>query len=118
MASMATVAKRMMDVDPNDEAAARAVIASIDIESVAGVRETFQEFAEHLVSWNLQEDGVPIPATLEGVNSQDSMFILRLARAWQEALSGVGSPLPHGSSNGRPPDLRAIPTETLPSLPN
>jgi len=118
MAAMAVVAKRMLDMDASDEESAKKAFADIDADSVSGVREVFQDFAAHLVSWNLQEDGVPVPATLEGVNTQDSTFILRLSRAWQEALSGVGNPLPSGSSSGRPPDLSSIPTEALVSLPS
>lgn len=118
MAAMAAVAKRMLDMDVGDEESAKKAFADIDADSVSGVREVFRDFAAHLVSWNLQEDGVPVPATLEGVNAQDSTFILRLARAWQEAISGVGTPLPQGLRTGRPPDLQSIPTETLASLPS
>ncbi|ACU71747.1 hypothetical protein Caci_2838 [Catenulispora acidiphila DSM 44928] len=113
MASIASVAKSVLGLDPNDEAAAQAAIAGLDTEALDAVDDTFADFAKHLVSWNLTENGVDVPATLEGIGAQDSRFILRLVGAWQQGMSGVDNPLPRSSSNGRPPDALSMPMVPL-----
>jgi hypothetical protein len=42
----------------------------------------FSAFADSLVSWTLIDDGRAVPATVDGVLAQDTMFLLDLARTW------------------------------------
>lgn len=69
-----------------------------DMEKVDGL---FRGFAACLVDWNLEsEDGTPVPATLEGLYTQDIDFILQIIFAWIEAIAGVSGPLAAASSDG------------------
>lgn len=113
MASIAAVAKSMLGIAPNDEASAQSALAGLNTDALDAVDETFADFAKHLVSWNLTEKGVDVPATMEGIGGQDSRFILRLVGAWQQGMSGVDNPLPQSSSSGRPPDALSIPMAPL-----
>lgn len=63
--------------------------------------EMVRAIAGALVEWNLDdEDGQPIPATYEGLCSQDIDLVLAISRAWMTAMGGVEPPLPDGSSDG------------------
>ncbi len=64
-------------------------------------------FAGCLVEWNLEEeDGSPVPATLEGLKSQEMGFVAEITKAWMNAIAGVSPPL-NGSSPGGAPSLEA-----------
>lgn len=80
----------------------------------ARVFELFELFAEHLVSWNLEDEkGEPVPATEGGVKAQDLDFGLMLMFAWLDAVTAVEPPLPAPSSSGAPYPAVSIPMETL-----
>jgi len=73
--------------------------------------QLFAAFASALVEWNLEDDdGQPVPATLEGVHSQELDFMMTVVMAWIQAMSAVDTPLPGGSPNG-------VPSALAPSLP-
>ena len=58
-------------------------------------------FADALVDWNLEDDeGEPVPASLDGVRSQDVDFLMPIMRAWVDAIRQVPGPLGNGSSGG------------------
>jgi|SRR5712664_3947717 len=85
---------------------------------VAAANELFAAFAERLVSWNLEDDGTPVPATLEGVTDQDMDFMIGLVMTWMDEVASVDIPLPQPSPNGvssaTGPDMAAsVPMETL-----
>lgn len=40
------------------------------------------QFAHHLVSWNLTVNGVPVPASIEGVRTVDIIFVMQLYMVW------------------------------------
>lgn len=82
-------------------------------EEVKAVRERFAMIAEYLVSWNLTENGVPVPATFEGMLDQEPAFIGRIFEAWQKAQVDVPAPLSHSSSSSLPLDLSSIPMDAL-----
>lgn len=74
-------------------------------EDLIEIDNLYQAFANQLVSWNLEErdeDGVatPVPATLEGLQSQDLPFAMAIIMAWMEAVGGVSPPLDSESSSG------------------
>lgn len=62
--------------------------------------KTLGTFASKLVSWNLEDDNGPVPATLEGVKGQDVDFIMAIVAAWVNAFSSVSSNLGKDSSSG------------------
>jgi hypothetical protein len=65
------------------------------------VQRLFDRFADRLVSWNLEDDDdQPIPATIEGLYSQDLDFILQIILAWLDAVGGVTAPLGQPSTSG------------------
>jgi hypothetical protein len=74
----------------------------------------FEAFAKALHSWNLEdEDGTPVPPTLEGLYAQDFSFVLEIIGAWIEAVGGVSTPLATPSSAGAPPPELQLPMEPL-----
>ena len=82
-----------------------------DVERFANL---FEMFAEVLVEWNVQdEDGEPVPATLEGVRTQDADFVMGIMRVWFQAVTTAPAPLPATSSDGGPSVVPPLPMEPL-----
>lgn len=69
-------------------------------ESLPGVTrmdawgELFRAFAESLVGWSMSDQGLPVPATVDGVLSQDLDFLLDLARTWYTVVVAAPPPDP------------------------
>lgn len=83
-------------------------------EDAAKIDELFRGFAACLVDWNLEdEDGTPVPATLEGIYTQETDFVLQIIFAWIEAIAGVSVPLGPRSSDGGRSLEGSMPMETL-----
>lgn len=93
-----------VDIDPK----------SASKEDLRKLASLFETFAGALVSWNVEQPaGVPVPATLEGLRSQDVDFCLEIIRAWFEAIGGVPGPLGARSSNGGKSLEASIPMEAM-----
>lgn len=76
--------------------------------------ELVERFSTHLVSWNLEEDdGTPVPATLEGLRSQEFDHVISIIMQWMDAVAGVSAPLAQPSPGGVPSPVESIPMETL-----
>lgn len=74
----------------------------------------YRAFTAVLVSWNLEEsEGVPVPATYEGLCSQDLPFVNAIILAWMNAVAGVSSPLPSTSNGGEPSLEASMPMDVL-----
>lgn len=86
-------------------------------EDIERALQQYVELADHLVSWNLDDDnGDPLPADLEGLKTLEIRYVRMIAEAWQRAQVDVPGPLPSGLSNGQqPPDLLGIPMATIPA---
>lgn len=70
-------------------------------EQVAAFDTILRAFADHLVSWNIERAGVPVPATLEGLRSlEDVKLASVLIEQWQKAIGGVAPPLPQTPLGG------------------
>jgi hypothetical protein len=83
-------------------------------EQRGAVGDMFAEFARALVSWNLEDDdGEPVPATLDGLQAQDIDFVMRIITAWMDALGGIPAPLAGRSTAGVPSLAGSIPMEPL-----
>ncbi|MBX9392284.1 hypothetical protein K4749_01385 [Streptomyces sp. TRM72054] len=79
-----------------------------------GGRRVFELMTGLLVEWNVDdEQGQPVPATFEGVCTQDSTFIMTILDALQTANSGVPDPLPQSSPSGEPSPAASIPMAPL-----
>lgn len=81
----------------------------------------YLSFARHLVSWNVERrdetgEWVDVPATLDGVRTQEPGFIRDIVDAWRTAVSGVKPNLRRPSPNGAPALEASIPM--APSLPS
>jgi hypothetical protein len=79
----------------------------------ANVDALHQLFADHLVDWNLSDGGEPVPATLDGLRSQEGQFIGRLVGAWRSNTIGVSVPLEQPSADGEQSVELSIPMESL-----
>lgn len=78
------------------------------------VENAIRMFADVLISWNVEDaDGNPVPATLDGLYSQDFEFVVQIIKAWQDSISGVSDPLARRSSGGERSLEESIPMETL-----
>lgn len=77
----------------------------------------YRDFASHLIEWNVEEPpGTPVPATFEGVKTQELTFISDILAAWRTAVQGVQPDLSQPSSSGQPALEASLPME--PSSPN
>jgi hypothetical protein len=83
-----------------------------------GLEGTVELLADRILDWNLEnEDGTPVPATLEAMKGEDDDLILDIINRWMEAVSGVQAPLDATSPSGEISQVASIPTEALsPSL--
>ena len=82
------------------------------------VDRMFEIVSIALQSWNLEtEDDQPVPATKEGLYTQDPDFVHAIVDAWRDAMTGVSAPLPETSDAGETSPEASIPMEPLsPSL--
>lgn len=87
-------------------------------DDLAAADHLFEAFAEVLMSWNLEEpEGVPVPATVDGLRAQDLPFAMAIIVAWMTAVAGVSVPLGLPSSGGDAALVASLPMEVLsPSL--
>lgn len=107
------------------ELAKLAEIPAAELTSEAGfgaMSRLIAGFSKALVSWNLEtladladddSERIPVPANVEGVESQDFEFILAVIVTWIEAIAGVAAPLANGSNSGGTVPVGSIPMETL-----
>lgn len=71
-----------------------------------------------LISWNLEdEDGNPVPITIEGLKSQDQPFLAALIDAWTGQAVKVPGPLGRSLPSGEPSPVESIPMEALSESP-
>lgn len=86
----------------------------------AGTTDLLEKFAAKITSWNLEDDdGLPVPATFDGVKSQDMDFIMMIISAWMDAMAGVDPTRQTGANGGGTLPEVSLPMEKLSiSLPN
>lgn len=76
--------------------------------------DIFRPFADVLVWWNVEDDdGTPVPATLDGMLTQDSEMMAELVHAWQRATTRVSAPKEQKSTDGSQSVEALIPMEPL-----
>lgn len=84
-------------------------------------KEMMVRFAEVLVSWNLEDEdtGVPVPASFEGLLSQEFDLVMAVINQWMDAVAGVSGPLDPPASGGPLSPVASLPMEPLsPNPPN
>ncbi|TVZ96525.1 hypothetical protein [Streptomyces sp. BK340] len=83
-----------------------------------GTEAMVELLAERLVDWNLEdEDGAPVPPTLDAIKGEDHDMIMAIITQWTNAVAGVPAPLEQPSPAGETSPVASIPTEALsPSL--
>ena len=84
-------------------------LAMLDSSSDATkTMQLLQDFAENaLVEWNLEdEDGNPVEATMGGMKTQDTDFMLTIVKTWLEAIGTASAPLVGASNNGSTSDFQ------------
>lgn len=75
-------------------------------------RMTFTTFASALISWNLTDEfDEDVPATLNGVMTQELGFIFMIFTEWQKQMGGVSDPLPRASVAGERSVEASIPMD-------
>jgi len=82
-------------------------------QSAGQARQLLGHVAACLVSWNLTDDGKPVPATAEGLLDQEFEFVLAIAMAWMNGVAGVSPPLQDGSRSGEPSLEASLPMAPL-----
>ncbi len=99
------VVARSATVGAYQEIATLADVASPPTaEDVQKINHLYKAFADVLISWNIEDEAdQPVPATLEGLLTQDMVLILQIIRAWMEAVASVDLDL--GAGAAAPPDL-------------
>jgi hypothetical protein len=80
-------------------------------------RTFFRTFAGSLESWNVTSKGQPVPATFDGLLTQDAAFVLKILHAWQANVTSAPPPLPSASPAGGSPPEASLPMEALPPSP-
>jgi hypothetical protein len=87
--------------------------------AMQSVRDLFAGFADALVSWNLEDDDdQPVPATYEGMLTQDFDFMMSVVQQWMTAVAGVAAPLGRGSSGGETALEASLPMAPLSTSPS
>lgn len=77
-------------------------------------RRMFEVMTGLLVEWNVEDEhGRPVPATFDGVCTQDSDMISAILDALRQASSGVPDPLPQASPSGETSPAPTIPMAPL-----
>jgi hypothetical protein len=98
----------------DDTASAKAAKEAGNTDTASkSTRDMLTMFANALIEWNLEdENGVPVPPTLEGIESQDLPFVLSLVEAWTSILAGTSEDLGKDSDSGERFPEELIPMET------
>lgn len=83
-------------------------------ETADGVTGLLEKFAGSIESWNLEdEEGQPVPATFDGVKTQELGFIMLIVTAWMDAIAGVDpTSRAYANGNGTFPEV-SLPMEPL-----
>lgn len=87
-----------------------------DDDGKDGTEALIELLADRIIGWNLEdEDGTPVPTTLEAMKGEDSDLIMAIVDQWTDAVAGVKAPLDGTSNSGEISPVASIPTETLSS---
>lgn len=63
--------------------------------------EISSQLASSLVSWNLEDEDGPVPATREAIEEQDFELVMKIVNSWLTQVTGVSDDLGKDSPNGQ-----------------
>lgn len=87
----------------------------LELDTKATGDLVIRSLANILQSWNVEDgQGQPVPATFEGVCTQQGPMILAILNAVRQANSGVPDPLPETSPSGGTSPAPPIPMTPVP----
>lgn len=87
---------------------------SLGDRATEDVDALFTALAEQLVSWDLEEEeGTPIPCSVEGMYSLEFDLVLSIVFAWIEGVQSTPGPLGPSSKDGSRSEQPPIPMESL-----
>lgn len=76
------------------------------------VARTCELLARQMVSWNREdEDGQPLPMTVDSLMDEEPGLIIDISVKWQEAIFGVSAPLDGDSPSGEISPVESVLTE-------
>lgn len=115
---------RITFADDTEYAGLEVVLRSLTTGQIIAVRRSDDDedsvermtalMADRIVSWNLEnEDGTPVPPTLESIKGEDHDMTMAIIQKWTDAVSGVPAPLEQPSTSGGESLEASIPMETL-----
>lgn len=82
--------------------------------NVETVIEMARTFIDNVLDWNLEdEDGTPVPTTMEALLAEEWDFMEDLVQGWMEAVAGTGDSLKKDSPGGERVIMDSIPMEPL-----
>lgn len=83
-------------------------------ELLAGdLQDEAKIFADHLISWDLEFKGKPIPQTVDGFLSLEEPARDLVVKEWLRATRGISAPLDRRSKDGKPSEAPPMTMETL-----
>lgn len=93
---------------------ALAAEGNLSQEQEQQVLSMYEAVAGHMKSWNATRGGVPVPTTMEGLETQETTFLNKIFQAWLAASNGVDAPLEGASPSTPLPDLASVLMEPIP----
>lgn len=103
-----------------DAEGAHVTVRSTSINVIEEMRDSprpreIELVAKHLVGWDLEtEDGVPIPATVDGLRSLEEPLFILIANEWLKATRGISHPFDRRSDDGEPSPTGDEPAPSIP----
>lgn len=88
-------------------------LADADTRKTADLAIMFDTLGDALVEWNMEDDGVAVPADRAGVRSLEVPEAMTLIKAWSAAMQEVSGPLDQPSTGGVPSAVLSLPMEPL-----
>jgi hypothetical protein len=82
-----------------------------DSEDKEKVHDLFKMFADCIKSWNMEDEGVPVPPTTDGLLSLDMETVMDLMEEWMDLMVKPSAPLGQKSTDGTSPPEESIPME-------
>ncbi|MFD6035719.1 hypothetical protein ACFWHF_14430 [Streptomyces griseoincarnatus] len=86
-------------------------LEEVSKENLQALNKLLEFTAAHIESWNLEEDGVPVPVSLEELKGLDMPVISALLDGWTKAVSDVPDPLDEPAPSGGTSEAPSIPME-------
>lgn len=77
------------------------------------IKREMQMIADHLITWDLEDETGALPATLEGLMRLEEPVKSLIIRSWLKVTREVPAPLEQASASGEPLEVPSMEMETL-----